>query len=298
MTQAELEAAGQLRLLELPKLTKARPQLKGLEHPIWTENKAKLVERYLFYFVQITHHGSYIDGFAGPQRLTTPENWCAKRVIESEPKWLRHFFLCELKLEPFGALEKLRDEQQPIGKGKAARSIDLFQGDFNAKVQDVLKSPLLTEKEATFCLLDQRTFQCHWDTIKTLAQHKKAGNKVELFYFLATGWFERALVAIKNHEILDRWWGRSDWQSLRGINGTERALIFCDRFQSELGYKYTAPFPILGRQHGGRTMYRMIHASDHDQAPVLMARAYNRAIYPKETQEQLDLFISKETGIS
>jgi len=78
----------------------------------------RLVERYLFYFVQITHHGSYIDGFAGPQRLTTPENWCAKRVIESEPKWLRHFFLCELKPESFGALEKLRDEQQPIGKGK------------------------------------------------------------------------------------------------------------------------------------------------------------------------------------
>jgi len=30
--------------------------------PIWTKNKAKLIERYLLYFVYITKHGTYIDG--------------------------------------------------------------------------------------------------------------------------------------------------------------------------------------------------------------------------------------------
>ncbi len=52
----------------------------------WTENKAKLIERYLFYFVLVTKHGTYIDGFAGPQGV--PQNWAAQLVLETEPPLL------------------------------------------------------------------------------------------------------------------------------------------------------------------------------------------------------------------
>ena len=31
----------------------------------------------------------------------------------------------------------------------------------------------------------------------------------------------------------------------------------------------------------------MIHATDHDEAPKLMSRAYRNAVKPKETHEQL-----------
>src|SRR5207249_11125830 len=62
-------------------------------NPIWTGCKAKLIERYLFYFVQITYHGTYIDGFAGPQESDSQEMWSAKLVIESRPRWLRNFYL-------------------------------------------------------------------------------------------------------------------------------------------------------------------------------------------------------------
>ncbi|MCI0628905.1 MAG: hypothetical protein L0387_45880 [Acidobacteria bacterium] len=41
--------------------------IKPLRNPLWTQNKAKLIERYLYYFVMVTKHGTYIDGFAGPQ---------------------------------------------------------------------------------------------------------------------------------------------------------------------------------------------------------------------------------------
>ena len=34
-------------------------------------------------------------------------------------------------------------------------------------------------------------------------------------------------------------------------------------------------------------MYYMIHATDHEAAPGLMARAYDRAVQPKEEVEQL-----------
>ena len=41
------------------------------------------------------------------------------------------------------------------------------------------------------------------------------------------------------------------------------------RFQNELGYKYTAAYPIFDKNWGNPVMYYMIHASDHDEAPAL-----------------------------
>src|SRR5579862_7358355 len=79
-----------------PKKLKADEKKFRERNPIWTECKAKLIERYLFYFVQITFHGTYIDGFAGAQETEKPEMWAAKLVIESQPRWLRNFYLFEL----------------------------------------------------------------------------------------------------------------------------------------------------------------------------------------------------------
>src|SRR2546425_5044396 len=70
-------------------------QLKQLSHPIWTEHKAKLVERYLYYFVLVTHHGIYLDGFAGPQEPSKPDTWAARLVVKSKPMFLTKFFFCE-----------------------------------------------------------------------------------------------------------------------------------------------------------------------------------------------------------
>jgi hypothetical protein len=42
-------------------------------------NKARLIYRYLFYFVLVTKHGTYIGGFAGPQGVQ--ENWAAQLVL-------------------------------------------------------------------------------------------------------------------------------------------------------------------------------------------------------------------------
>src|SRR6266581_7046187 len=202
-----------MRLLDLPKAPPRKKTFRWRHQSIWTDNKALLIKRYLYYFVYFTKHGSYIDGFAGPQEKL--DNWAAKLVLESEPKWLRHFFLCEMKASSFAKLERLRDEQSPVGKKRSARTIQLFKGDFNSKVSDVLNSPFLTEKEATFCLLDQRTFECHWSTVEALARHKKTGNKIEIFYFLACAWFDRAMSRTTNQKKLDRWWGNDGWQMLR-----------------------------------------------------------------------------------
>lgn len=63
----------QLTLFDLPETDGSivKPKFSTLHHPLWTKNKARLIERYLYYFVLITKHGAYIDGFAGPQQ---PDN--------------------------------------------------------------------------------------------------------------------------------------------------------------------------------------------------------------------------------
>ncbi len=271
------------------------PLLKPLKHPIWTANKAKLIERYLYYFVLITKHGTYIDGFAGPQEPDKPEMWAAKLVLENEPRWLRHIYLFEKNKKRFRQLEHLKKVQPPRKRKEPKREIVLYLGDFNVTLHQLLNAKTIREKEATFALLDQRTFECHWSTVRALSSYKKRGNKIELFYFLPNSWLPRAISGIRNKQILTNWWGRADWEKLGDMTADQRRDSFVERFKKELGYKSVKAWPIFQSKHGGRIMYYMIHASDHPDAPQQMHRAYERAVTPKEDAEQLLLGLSAKS---
>ena len=54
---------------------------QSITAPVWTEQKAKLIARYLRYFVFITKHGAYIDGFSAPKDPDNPNSWAAKLVL-------------------------------------------------------------------------------------------------------------------------------------------------------------------------------------------------------------------------
>src|SRR6266478_8546082 len=100
---------GQFNLFSnLPPPTDKPLKFKPAERPIWTKNKAKLIERYLFYFVLITKHGTYIDGFAGPQQPENPEMWAAKLVLESQPRWFRNFYLFDENKSQVARLQGLK----------------------------------------------------------------------------------------------------------------------------------------------------------------------------------------------
>ena len=269
----------------------AEPPVSPIRERIWTENKAKLIERYLYYFVLITKHGTYIDGFAGPQYEDKANSWAAKLVLESEPRRLRHFHLYDIKENQFKQLEALRDSQPPPNKERKEpkRTINVTKGDFNILVTDLLESASIRQKEATFCLLDQRTFECHWSTVRSLAEYKTSGHKIELFYFLPNSWLDRSLAALRDTNRLKDWWGREDWQELRRMKPYERVEVFRRRFKEELSYRSVKHWPIFERQDGGGAlMYHMIHATDHPEAPSLMSRAYKKAVLPKDSQEQLE----------
>ena len=269
-------------------------RLKQLDAALWTQNKAALVSRYLHYFVFITHHGTYIDAFAGPQseeevdageERLSDTGWTAREVLQNKPAWLNKFFLFDISDQQVKRLDALRQEHPE-------RQISVTGGDVNRSLAEIVPQGSLREKEATFCLLDQRTFECEWETVRYVASLKPPDRKVELFYFLAQGWLDRSLAASTTREgteRVDRWWGSADWtKEMRGVSPLLRAKTMEERFRTELGYAFSTAWPIYDREYGGRIMYSMVHASDHPEAPKLMRRAYDWAVRPvAEDSDQL-----------
>ena len=113
--------------------------------------------------------------------------------------------------------------------------------------------------------MDQRTFECQWATLEKLARYKPSGHKIEIFYFLANGWLERALAAQRDLDVLVRWWGRNDWTELQAMSRDERRDVLVGRFKRELAYQSVKAWPIYERENGGAVMYYMIHATDHPE---------------------------------
>jgi hypothetical protein len=83
---------------------------KPLLSPLWTQNKARLIQTYLQLFEYITKHGTSIDGFAGPQDAAHLEMWSAKLVLDMTPKWFRDFWLCDISPAGIAKLRTLQAE--------------------------------------------------------------------------------------------------------------------------------------------------------------------------------------------
>lgn len=194
-------------------------------------------------------------------------------MLKNEPRWLRDFWLCDLDPGGIALLEGIKATNECKG-----RTIRVVPGDFNLTVEGILSSGRIKEKTASFALLDQRTFECRWDTVRKIAMHKRE-RKIEIFYFFPTGWIDRSIAAISRPEAeqeAEAFWGRPDWRDLQGLDSIRRAQLITARFRNELGYAWAYPYPIHSQQYGGRIMYHMIHATDHEEASKLMLRAYRK----------------------
>jgi three-Cys-motif partner protein len=127
-----------------------------------------------------------------------------------------------------------------------------------------------------------------------------SGHKIELFYFFPEGWINRAIAGLKidKEARLSKWWGDESWRELLNLQGASRARYVADQFRERLNYQRVYPFPIYEKEDQvGRVMYYMIHASDHDEAPKLMNRAYGKALDVKETSEQIDWIRESALGL-
>lgn len=268
--------------------------VKRTDQRLWTAHKAMLIEGYLVLFVKVAKHGTYLDLFAAPQNAEDAESWAARRVLQAQslditkPR-LRHFHLCDINPDGAKALEGLAKERSDL-------DVSVYEGDANELVHSITSG--IRPTEATFCLLDQRTFECDWATVRALAAAKKSGNKIELFYFLATGWLDRSIAGSTTDlglDRLERWWGRPDWERVQGMNGEARAQLLASRFREELGYLSAQAWPIFKGPGSTRVMYHMIHATDHRDAPSLMSRAYRKAVRVQQPPiDQLTLWSEPE----
>jgi three-Cys-motif partner protein len=259
---------------EVPPVSGNSVEIGTLPSPIWTETKAQLIQNYLRLFLFITKHGVYIDGFAGAQDKQNPDSWAAKLVLELTPPWMKSFFLCELDKSAYSDLLSMLLVQKTV----RGRQIVHKQRDFNQWVEEVLASGSITDNTASFALLDQRSTECRWATVQKLAAHKQRSTKIELFYFFPTGWIHRVISETKDKSVLDSWWGDESWQQIENVSQHEAAHLCLRKIQA-LGYRDVKSWPISARESGaGRTMYHMIHATDHLEAPKLMFRAYRNLI--------------------
>ncbi len=248
---------------------------EGFKNPYWTDNKAALIAKYLKLFVAITHHGIYLDGFAGPQEPGREGSWAAKLVTDI--KLITHFAFFEKSRKKLTHLKDLIKNLPPSGQ-KRGPYLHLRPGDMNAELPKYLTEHPIRPSRAAFCLLDQHTFECDWETVRTVAAHKSTGRKIEIFYFLAQGWLERAVAGCKRDKDkkLEKWWGNPGWKHLMDVPYYDRGKFLSQRFKDELGYKFSKGFPIFERHQGqGKVMFWMVHASDHHEAIPLMIRAYN-----------------------
>ena len=247
---------------------KHRPVVTGSH--LWTAEKAALIDEYIHLFLLVTKHGVYLDLFAGPQKADDTENWSVRKVLERRAQGspsIDHYAVCDNDSEKAARLRELACRNE---------SVHVYAGDANEQVHNMLKDAPIGPKTACFCLMDQRTFECHWATVRAIAEYKQEGFKIELFYFLAQAWLDRAWQSIRKDKKLEAWWGNKDYAEFLEQRSFERANTLCERFRSELKYTYADPFSIHERGEGSRTMYYMIHASDHPRAVTLMSQAYRK----------------------
>ena len=165
------------------------------------------------------HHNVMTSWRVGPR---------TRSRIEKAEGGFESFGCADIKASGINRLKSLVAEQ-PSVKG---RRIHVLEGDFNQKINDILVGSKIAENTATFCLLDQRMFECEMEDGRELAPHKKDGRKIELFYFLGTGWLDRSLRATTcNTHRIENWWGRPDWKQLACCPEV-RANLFCERFKA------------------------------------------------------------------
>ena len=224
---------------------------------------------------------SGFDAFSGPQEEDNNGlSWTAQKVLSLDSFFLKKVFLFEQDTRKVKELETLKTDFENREKQRGNPLIQIFQGDSNEMVRKIFQQEenTLGVKQAVLALLNQRTSECSWELVEylsTLKPTNEGGTKVEIFYFLAQGWIDRALKSRKLDDKIQEtaaWYRGDDWNKFLDLSIEERPIHFCGKFH-ELGYKYARSYGM--RAGDGRIMFWLIHATDHMRAPKIMERAYS-----------------------
>ena len=146
-----------------------------------SEIKLKCIQQYLSAYSNIITYAKwykeycFIDGFAGTgycksKKTSNIVHGSVVIALNIKPPFTRYYFI-DLDQDKVQELESLKAAYPHL-------SINVFQGDCNVKIDDVLKE--IGNNVPFIALLDPQAGDLYWDTIAKIAQKNKAEGRFQL----------------------------------------------------------------------------------------------------------------------
>lgn len=258
---------------------------------IWTREKLDVLRRYLDAFTRASKRSPeivYLDLFAGQTenylRDTLEHLEGSTRIaLQTTDAPFTRLAFCELPHRAKALEARLRADYPD-------RSFQVYPGDCNASIHQVLHDLKPYAWAPTFAFIDPNGPHTHWTTLEALARHRTGEHKVELWLLLPVALFVRTLpvdgrpVTDNNAAALTAMFGTDQWRAiyrarLAGkLDPSEAREEYVNlmrwRLQNDLGYRSTHPLEVLNESN--RPIYHMIFATDHEAGTRIMTHIYNK----------------------
>lgn len=271
----------------------------------WTEIKLDALGGYLNAFALACSRKAertlYLDLFAGAPRNVARSDartilGSGSRALDARPPFTKLVF-GEIQQRTAAGLEKYYRANYP------GRDVEVLPGDSNVTFPTRLAQLAREEREwrwaPTFAFIDQFAAEIHWTTIEALARFRNGNHKVELWLLFGESFLPRGLGVHRQDdafaERVEKMFGTAEWNEiwqarLRGALEPGRAKhelinLMRWRLQHELGYSTTLPLQIVS--HGGKPLYTLIFATDHDAGDKIMRSVFSGA------QSDLDAMVAR-----
>ncbi|ADD45892.1 hypothetical protein Snas_6272 [Stackebrandtia nassauensis DSM 44728] len=283
----------------------------------WTQHKLEILGEYLQAFATATKNKSksriYFDLFAGVPKnrakLTNEEIvGSAQRALTTDPPFT-HVALFELAPKA-QLLRNALAQQFPRHTG-----VRVYDGDCNVQIDRALGDFAHVRWAPAFAFVDQHDNEIRWETLTKLARFRRTMRRVptktELWILLGTSFNVRTLLrkdGRANGEYADsltRMFGDDSWRPI--VEARRDELISATMFRAEwvnlmrwrlervLGYGITYAFTM--KETGGKDLYDMVFASDHQAGQKIMAHLYGKAAARHEQMRQHALRIRRDQSL-
>jgi len=259
------------------------------EFRYWTRNKLGILEGYLSAFNKAAYLKAsdrlYIDLMAGSptnkDRVTGEEfDGSARLALQASPPFT-HLAFCE-KPEMAAALKADLEPRHP------GRQFQVYPGDCNWTIDQVLNDLERWRKAPTFVFVDQQAAEIHWQTLTKLAAFRTADWKAELWILMSPAEITRGVAGTNGVAFaarVDALYGNRAWRRIQAARGRgditpeeyRDQMVNLLRWQLEqgLGYVMTARIPM--RMPNNMPLYDMVFATDHPVGNKIMTHLYQNA---------------------
>ena len=220
----------------------------------WSELKLQCIKKYLGAYANIMYYGRFPEFYF--LDLFASEGICKSRKTDKlmqgsplislsvQPSFSRYFF-CDLDKEKVKVLQNIRD------KSPLKNKIEIFDGDCNQKVDEILVS--IKTSTPFIALLDPQAGDLNWSTIEKLSRFNKSEVLINFPFGMAINRYlplsEGGEFTLDLKNKLNEIFGNDKWEliykeRIKGSIGPDEARRkYLELYLTELislGYKYYA----------------------------------------------------------